>query len=119
MQWGTLDFHRRSLRNLGEAMRRTRKLCAIMVDTIGRELIINREVQIDDKGWPKHEGRSFTVSKGDKVWRAPALLRWHVRAGPAPSVLQSTGDTPVGSALPPCLPCLVTPAKVAMRVASA
>ena len=78
LQWGTLDFHRTSLKNLGEAMRRTRKLCAIMVDTIGRELIINREVQIDDKGWPKHEGRPLTVSKGDKVCEAPALLRWRL-----------------------------------------
>ena len=48
-------------------MRKTRKLCAIMIDTIGRELIINREVQIDDKGWPKHEGQSLKVAKGDRV----------------------------------------------------
>ena len=48
-------------------MRRVRKLCAIMVDTVGRELVINRETQIDDKGWPKHEGQPLTVAKGDKV----------------------------------------------------
>jgi hypothetical protein len=35
-QWGSLDFHRASLANLAEAMARTRKLCAIMLDTSGR-----------------------------------------------------------------------------------
>lgn len=36
LQWGSLDFHRNSLANLAEAMARTRKLCAIMLDTSGR-----------------------------------------------------------------------------------
>ena len=109
MQWGTLDFHRRSLQNLQEAMRRTRKLCATMVcglqhpqpwtaghaccirncddecppaqcttglsgaqvDTVGREITVNREVQIDERGWPKHEGQPFEVKKGDKVACCP------------------------------------------------
>ena len=79
-QWGTLEFHRRSLRNLQEAMRKTRKLCAIALDTI------NREVQIDERGWPVHEGKPFRVEKGDKVRpaRLQAALPW--RTLPPPSV---------------------------------
>lgn len=67
MQWGTVDYHKQSLENLKEAMRRTRKLCAVMVDTIGRELIINREAKLDERGWPVHEGQPIAVTVGDKV----------------------------------------------------
>ena len=66
MQWGSLDFHKKSLANLGEAMKRTRKLCAVMVDTIGRELIVNRPTTDDQDGWPKFE-KGLSVSLGDKV----------------------------------------------------
>ena len=71
MQWGSLDFHKKSLANLGEAMKRTRKLCAVMVDTIGRELIVNRPTTDDQDGWPKFE-KGLSVSLGDKV-RATTL----------------------------------------------
>ncbi len=36
-------------------MKRTRKLCAIMIDSVGRELIINRPTQDDEDGWPTFE----------------------------------------------------------------
>jgi len=55
LQWGSLGFHKKSLANLAEAMKRTRKLCAVMVDSVGRELIINRPTQDDDDGWPTFE----------------------------------------------------------------
>ena len=42
LTWGPIDYHRRSLDNLQEAMRRTRRLCAIMLDTLGREVMIRR-----------------------------------------------------------------------------
>ena len=45
-QWGPLEFHKKSLLNLGEAMRRTRKLCAVMVDIVGREIILNRPSKV-------------------------------------------------------------------------
>ena len=73
MQWGSLDFHKKSLANLGEAMKRTRKLCAVMVDTIGRELIINRPTTDDQDGWPKFE-KGISVSLGDKVRARHCLL---------------------------------------------
>lgn len=65
-QWGSLDFHKKSLANLGEAMKRTRKLCAVMIDTIGRELIINRPHTEEADGWPKFEA-GISVNAGDKV----------------------------------------------------
>jgi len=42
LTWGPIEYHRRSLENLQEAMKRTRKLCAIMLDTLGREVMIRR-----------------------------------------------------------------------------
>jgi hypothetical protein len=45
-QWGPLAFHKKSLLNLGEAMRRTRKLCAVMVDVVGREIVLNRPSKV-------------------------------------------------------------------------
>ncbi|KAK9824152.1 hypothetical protein WJX72_008125 [[Myrmecia] bisecta] len=66
LTWGSLEFHRKSLENLNEAMRRTRKLCAIMVDTVGRELIVNREATLDESGWPVHEG-GITIQANSKV----------------------------------------------------
>ncbi len=66
MQWGSLDFHKKSLSNLAEAMRKTRKLCAIVVDTIGRELIVNRPTTDEEDGWPKFE-KGISVKANDTV----------------------------------------------------
>jgi len=35
LTWGPLEFHKQSLKNLQLAMHKTRKLCAVMIDTIG------------------------------------------------------------------------------------
>ena len=66
MQWGSIDFHRRSLENLNEAMRRTRKLCAIMLDTVGRELIVERGAHLDETGWPIHDS-NVSIAPNSKV----------------------------------------------------
>ncbi|KAK9905554.1 hypothetical protein WJX75_002050 [Coccomyxa subellipsoidea] len=66
LTWGSLDFHKKSLSNLTEAMRRTRKLCAIVIDTIGRELTVNRPTTDEEDGWPKFE-KGITVKANDKV----------------------------------------------------
>lgn len=74
LTWGTLDFHRLSLRNLNEAMRKTRKLCAVMLDTTGREIMVMREHEIDEKGWPEHvnnmevkEGQKLTITQNPEA----------------------------------------------------
>lgn len=66
LTWGSLEFHRKSLQNLSEAMRQTRKLCCTMVDTLGREVMIRRAVKIDDQGWPVHES-SIYIKAGQMV----------------------------------------------------
>eukprot|EP00983_Pelagomonas_calceolata_P074085 1152402-Pelagomonas_calceolata.AAC.11 len=38
LTWGPLDYHRKTLQNLQEAMKRSHKLCAVMIDTLGREV---------------------------------------------------------------------------------
>ena len=47
-------------------MRKTRKLCAVMLDTTGREIMVMREHEIDEKGWPEHVNR-MEVKEGQKV----------------------------------------------------
>ena len=55
MQWGPLDFHEKSLQNLQEAMKKSRRLCAVVVDTLGREIFVRRSFKIGDDGWPYHD----------------------------------------------------------------
>lgn len=47
-------------------MKKTRKLCAIVIDTIGRELIVNRPTVDDEDGWPKFD-KGISVNANDKV----------------------------------------------------
>ena len=43
-----MEYHEQSLKNLAVAMQRTKRLCAIIVDTIGREIMINRPYSLDE-----------------------------------------------------------------------
>lgn len=65
-QWGTLDYHRQTLDNIAEASRRTRKLCAVMIDAFGREIVVRRSATIGPDGWPVHE-ETMQVKSGEKV----------------------------------------------------
>jgi Pyruvate kinase, barrel domain len=65
-QWGTMDYHRQTLDNVAEASRRTRKLCAVMLDTLGREIVVRRNATIGPDGWPVHE-ETMKVVSGQKV----------------------------------------------------
>lgn len=52
LTWAPIEYHRMSLHNLHEAMRRTQRLCAVMLDSLGRELMIRRKYGVDENGWP-------------------------------------------------------------------
>lgn len=52
LTWAPIEYHRMSLQNLQEAMRRTRRLCAVMLDSLGRELMVKRKYGVDENGWP-------------------------------------------------------------------
>ncbi|KAK9804986.1 hypothetical protein WJX73_008258 [Symbiochloris irregularis] len=52
---GSLQYHQGSLRNLATAVKQEKKLCAVMLDTTGRELLIRRKFTLNDQGWPQHE----------------------------------------------------------------
>eukprot|EP00879_Flechtneria_rotunda_P010736 GHRR01011218.1.p1 GENE.GHRR01011218.1~~GHRR01011218.1.p1 ORF type:complete len:534 (+),score=126.26 GHRR01011218.1:418-2019(+) len=54
LTWGGLDFHRKSLQALNEAMTNTKKLCAITLDTLGREMMVRRPCVFGEDGWPLH-----------------------------------------------------------------
>lgn len=66
LTWGPLDFHRNSLLNLAEAMKQTRRLCATVIDTMGRELMIRGQWQVNDQGYPWVLGRN-EVEAGQKI----------------------------------------------------
>jgi len=38
------------------AMTRTKKLCAVIVDTLGREVMVRRPCVFGPDGWPAHPG---------------------------------------------------------------
>ena len=61
-----MDYHRQTLDNVAEASRRTRKLCAVMLDTLGREIVVRRNATIGPDGWPVHE-ETMKVVSGQKV----------------------------------------------------
>jgi pyruvate kinase len=43
LTWGSYEFHHKSLSSLQEAMKRSRRLCAIVLDTLGREIMVLRQ----------------------------------------------------------------------------
>ncbi|KXZ56864.1 hypothetical protein GPECTOR_1g78 [Gonium pectorale] len=81
LTWGPLEYHKRSLTNLNAAMKRVRRMCAVMVDTLGREMLIKRRFTLGPDGWPQHEspikvsaGTSITITIRDDVEATPTLL---------------------------------------------
>ncbi|KIY94684.1 hypothetical protein MNEG_13279 [Monoraphidium neglectum] len=67
LTWGPIEYHRKSLDNLQEAMRLTRRMCAIVLDTLGREVMIRRPFRIDEDGWPTQAGQEINVVAGQKL----------------------------------------------------
>ena len=47
VQWGSVDYHKQSLRNLQKASQQTRRMCAVILDIVGRELMIRRDFTLD------------------------------------------------------------------------
>jgi len=66
LTWAPIEYHRTSLLNLQEAMRRTKRLCAVMLDCLGRELMIKRKYGVDENGWPG-VFEQLQITKGQKV----------------------------------------------------
>lgn len=66
LTWAPIDYHRHSLQNLVEAMRRTRRLCAVMLDSLGREIMVKRKYGVDETGWPGIF-EQLRISAGQKV----------------------------------------------------
>ncbi|CAD7704436.1 unnamed protein product, partial [Ostreobium quekettii] len=66
LTWGPVEFHDKSLRNLMTAMKDARRLCSVVLDTLGREIFVKRPFKIDDAGWPYHD-HPITVRTGQKI----------------------------------------------------
>jgi pyruvate kinase len=81
LTWAPIEYHRISLQNLQEAMRRTRRLCAVMLDSLGRELMVRRKYGVDENGWPGifdqlviKAGAPVTITTDSAAECSPALL---------------------------------------------
>ncbi|KAF6256496.1 pyruvate kinase [Scenedesmus sp. NREL 46B-D3] len=66
LTWGGLDFHRATLAALNTAMANTKKLCAVVLSTLGREVMVRRPCVIGDDGWPAHPD-PFNVTAGQTL----------------------------------------------------
>mmetsp|Transcript_1706 Transcript_1706/g.4345 ORF Transcript_1706/g.4345 Transcript_1706/m.4345 type:complete len:674 (+) Transcript_1706:198-2219(+) len=64
LTWGPPEYHKRSLRMLMEACKRTKRLCGVMVDTLGREIYVKRKFELDENGWP-FSGEAMHFQKGE------------------------------------------------------
>lgn len=47
-------------------MQETKRLCAVMLDTLGREVFVHRDIEVGEDGWPKH-GEEVHVDRGSTV----------------------------------------------------
>ncbi|WIA20835.1 hypothetical protein OEZ85_005187 [Tetradesmus obliquus] len=54
LTWGGLDFHRATLAALNQAMVNCKKLCAVILDTLGREIMVRRPCEFGPDSWPAH-----------------------------------------------------------------
>ncbi|KAI3434821.1 hypothetical protein D9Q98_002878 [Chlorella vulgaris] len=68
LSWGTTDNHVRSLQNLDEAMKQTRLLCSVWLDTTGREVMVRRPIEYDSQGWPRQAAGDIKLHK-DQVFK--------------------------------------------------
>ena len=91
LTWGPLEFHRNSLtflqvrriwascglvgisppfpfllHDMQEAMKKSRRLCATVIDTMGRELMIRGQWQANDQGYPWVLGRN-EIKAGQRI----------------------------------------------------
>ena len=67
LTWGSMQFHKDTLRNLEAAMKATKKLCAVWVDTSGREILVKRPSTVDSTGWVCLDQTPITFNEGSDV----------------------------------------------------
>lgn len=46
------------------------------MDTVGREVVVRREVEYDETGWPMQKGDTKVDVKQDEVSGPPVRVRW-------------------------------------------
>lgn len=68
-----MDFHKKSLSNLQAAIKKTRNMCAVMLDSIGREMFVKRKSIIGEDGWPYHD-EIYHVEENQRV-RSPGKFK--------------------------------------------
>lgn len=98
LTWGPLGFHRAALANLNAAMARTRRLCAVLLDTSGREIYVDRStaLAVDASGWPVH-GVDVDVAAGDTVRLVCGATAPSRRGAPTPPPAGAAADSTVPS----------------------
>eukprot|EP00877_Chromochloris_zofingiensis_P009130 jgi/Chrzof1/4470/Cz14g14130.t1_PYK3[v5.2] len=97
LTWGPLEFHCKSLEALNVATTNRKKLCAVIIDTLGREVMVKRPYTIGDDGWTSHgspvhvaAGQIVTLTTRDDVEATDDI--WPVTY-PNLHAMAETGDT--------------------------
>ena len=67
LTWGSKQFHLTSLRNLNAAMKATKRLCSVWVDSVGREIIVRLPAKEDVNGWMVLEKAPLQFEAGQEV----------------------------------------------------
>ncbi len=67
LTWGSMQFHKDTLKNLASAMKATKKLCAVWIDTSGREIVVTRPATLDSSGWQCVDKTPINFTKGSDV----------------------------------------------------
>jgi hypothetical protein len=50
-----------------------------MVDTLGREVMVVRQIELDDHGWPKHGADTLIKSGSEVNWSSCRVYGWACR----------------------------------------
>lgn len=70
LTWGSVDYHKQTLRNLSVAMHKTHILCAVIVDISGRQVLVKMDASIDEYGWETSR-TSISIKAGQEVRITP------------------------------------------------
>jgi len=66
VSWGDVKYHEKSLQHLQLAMKKTKRMCAVMMDTCGREITVKRPFEKNPDGWWLHS-ESYEVDVGQEI----------------------------------------------------
>lgn len=77
-----MEYHAQSLANLGVAMHRTKRLCATILDTVGREIMIIRPYSLNEvrPPGPPRTSHPLSSAKTPLIHGLVCKSNWHLNS---------------------------------------